>query len=141
MNFNLLEATWKKLLICLKSLVNMQDQYPLHTTCHVIQLSPNYGSLIKCYMCHDSGAVTSLWWQVIYTAYSKSCYHHVICMMFVTDCSMPIAFYIQYTIQKKECTMICLFSYVQYLNQLHILKCVKPVCQGYNTKGMEKSGF
>jgi len=37
-----------------------------------------------------------------------------LCVMFVTDYSMSIAFYIQYTIQKKECTMICLFSYVQY---------------------------
>jgi len=79
-NFNILEATWKKLPICLKSLVNMQDQYPPHTTCHVIQLSPNYSSSINCYMCHNNGAVTSLWWQVIYTAHSKYCYHHVICM-------------------------------------------------------------
>ena len=91
-----------------------QDQYPLHTTCHVIQLSPNYGSSINCYMRHKNGAVTSLWCQVIYTAYSKSCYHRIICMMFVIDCSMSIALYIQYTIQKKEITMIYLFSYVQY---------------------------
>jgi len=60
-NFNLLEATWKKLPICLKSLVNIQDWYPLHATCHIIQLLPSYGSSVNCYMCYNNGAVTSLW--------------------------------------------------------------------------------
>ena len=71
----------------------MQDRYPLHTR-HVIQLLPDYGSSINCYMCHNSGAVTSLWCKVIYIAYSKSCYHHIICIMFVTECSTSISFYI-----------------------------------------------
>jgi len=35
-------------------------------------------------------------------------------MVFVTDCSVSTAFYVQYNIQKKEYTMIYLFSYVQY---------------------------
>jgi len=92
----------------------MHDRHPLHATCYVIQLSPKYSSSINCYMHHNNDAVTSLWWQVIYTAHSKYCYHHVICMMFVIDSSMSIAFYNQYNIQKKEYTMICLFSYVYY---------------------------
>lgn len=59
-NFNLLEATWKKLPTCLNSLVKMHDRHPLHATCYVIQLSPKYSSSINCYMHHNNDAVTSL---------------------------------------------------------------------------------